>query len=232
MINEIQKDQKDRDKIVKNIPMVGTTVEYTPIKRLTEEENREMKGVLNPPESIDKSTRQAFLKIQLDHIKNTLGTTIEERDNTNNPEEYIELEERIIGLWEARDLTEEQIEKEEVREQQEEDISRLQRFKKWAKENMVGLSAIAISVAGIITTIIIGARNAIVCGAQATGKFAKALYNLSKKLGSLAAPLLNILAQAISLGAKGLTWLASSLWVLVIALTLYIYERYKQRRKK
>ena len=69
---------------------------------------------------------------------------------------------------------------------------------------MVGLSALAISIAGIIATIIIGARKAIVSGAQATGKFAKALYNLGKKLGLLVAPLPNILAQAISLGAKGL----------------------------
>ena len=45
---------------------------------------------------------------------------------------------------------------------------------------MVGLSA----------SIIVSARKAILCGAQATGKFAKALYNLSKKLRSLAAPLI------------------------------------------
>ena len=73
---------------------------------------------------------------------------------------------------------------------------------------MVGLSAMAISIAGIITTIIVSARKAILCGAQRTGKFAKALYSLGKKLGALLAPLLNILAQAISLGAKGLEWLA------------------------
>ena len=71
---------------------------------------------------------------------------------------------------------------EEIREQQEEDISRLQCFKKWAKENIVGLSAIAISIAGIITTSIIGARKVFVSGARAIGKFAKALYNLNKKL--------------------------------------------------
>ena len=152
-----------------------------------------------------------------------MDKTIEERDNTDNPEEFIELEERVIGLREARDLTIEQIQK-EVREKQEEDISRLQCFKKSAKENLVGLSAIAISVAGIITTIIVSARNTLVRGV-------KALYNLGKKLGSLIAPLLNILAQAISLGAKGLSWLASNLWVLAIALTLYIYEQLKARRR-
>ena len=46
---------------------------------------------------------------------------------------------------------------------------------------MVGLSAIAISVAGIITIIIIVAIKAILHGAQATGKSAKPLYNLGKK---------------------------------------------------
>ena len=46
---------------------------------------------------------------------------------------------------------------------------------------MVGLSAIAIAIAGIISTIIVSARKAILRGAQATRKFAKALYNLGKK---------------------------------------------------
>ena len=109
---------------------------------------------------------------------------------------------------------------------------RLQRLKKWAKENMVGLSALAVSIAGIITTIIVGARKPILRGAQATRKFAKALYNLGKKLGSLIVPLLNVLAQAISLGAKGLAWLASNLWVLVVEFTLYIVGADKVEYRK
>ena len=161
-----------------------------------------MEGALNPPDSIDRSTRPAYLKAQTDYFQDALDRTLQERDNTGSPEEVIELDKRVVALREARDITLKQAEREEVREQQEEDISRLQRFKEWAKENLVGLSAIAISVAGIITTIIIGARKAILRGAQATGKFAKALYNLGKKLGSLLAPLLYIIAQAISWGVK------------------------------
>ena len=88
---------------------------------------------------------------------------------------------------------------------------------------MVGLSALAVSIAGIRTTITVSARKAILCGAQATGKFAKALYNLGKKLGALIAPLLNTLAQVNSLDAKRLTWLASNLWLLVVV--------YRKRRK-
>ena len=108
------------------------------------------------------------------------------------------MEERIVGLRQARDKTLEQRQLEETREQQEEDISRLQMFKDRAKENLVGLSALAISVAGIITTIIVGARKALIKGAQATDKFAKAVYNLGKKLGALSAPILNVIAQALS----------------------------------
>ena len=191
--------------------MVDTTVEYTLIKRLSAQENQELEGVLNPPEGIDKETRREFLKIQKEYLEKEIENLLLELEKEQDYGRQYEIEERIDGLRKARDLTEEQMQKEEVREQQEEDISRLQKFKKWAKENIVGLSALAVSIAGIITTIIIGARKAIISGAQATGKFAKALYNLGKNLGSLVAPLLNILAQAISLGAKGLAWLASNL---------------------
>ena len=110
-------------------------------------------------------------------------------------------------------------------------MSRLQNLKKWAKENMVGLPAVAISTAGIINTLIVSVRDAILHGAQATRKFAKALYNLSKMLGSLIAPLLNIITQVISLGAKGSVWLASNLWVLIVAFTLYLVGEYRKCRE-
>ena len=96
---------------------------------------------------------------------------------------------------------------------------------------MVGLSALTVAIAGIITTIIVRAGKALVKGGEATGKFSKALYNVGKKLGSFIAPLLNIIAQIISLGAKGLEWLASNLWALVIAFILYIYSQYKNSMK-
>ena len=66
-------------------------------------------------------------------------------------------------------------------------------------------------------------RKAILCGGQATRKFAKASYNLGQNLGSF-------IAQAILLGAKGLAWLVSSLCVLVVAFTLYIVVSAKLKR--
>ena len=55
-------------------------------------------------------------------------------------------------------------------EAQQNDLTRFERFKQWAKKNIGGISVVAISVAGIITTIVMGARTAIKKGAQATSK--------------------------------------------------------------
>ena len=72
LLDEIRKEQKDRDETTKKMPMVDTIVEFKQINGLTAEENRELQGVLNPSETIHMSTRSQFLKIQADHIKKKL----------------------------------------------------------------------------------------------------------------------------------------------------------------
>jgi hypothetical protein len=41
-----------------------------------------------------------------------------------------------------------------------------------------------------------------------------------------------MIAGLVSLGAKGLAWLASNLWVLAIAVAWFMYDYIKERRKK
>ena len=53
-------------------------------------------------------------------------------------------------------------------EAQNNDLTRLERFKWWAKKNLGGISIVAISVAGIITTIVTGAQNVVKRCARAT----------------------------------------------------------------
>ncbi len=60
-------------------------------------------------------------------------------------------------------------------------LTRFERFKRWAKENLVGVSAIAISVAGIITTVVIAGRSAVKKGAKAVGNLGKHLLTSRKK---------------------------------------------------
>ena len=62
--------------------------------------------------------------------------------------------------------------------------------------------------------------------ANATGKLAKALVNIGKKLGPLIAPILNLMAQAISWGAKGIEFLSKNLWLIVVAFAWFAYNMY------
>ena len=70
-------------------------------------------------------------------------------------------------------------------EAQQNDLTRFERFKQWAKKNLGGISVVAISVAGIVTTIVMGARTAIKKGAQATSKFARALAKVGEKVAPI-----------------------------------------------
>jgi hypothetical protein len=119
-----------------------------------------------------------------------------------------------------------QKELEEARQAQVEDISRLCKFVKWLGEEKVGLTGVAVSTAGLIITLLIHARGAIVGTAKATNKVAKALANLAKKAGPILVPVLNAIATAQSWGAKGIAWLTSHLWVLAVAAALLVYNYY------
>ena len=111
------------------------------------------------------------------------------------------------------------------------DLNRFERFKRWSKENLVGVSAVAISVAGIITTVVIFGRNAVKKGAKAVGQFGKALANLAKKAGPAIATILNVLAQVLTWGAKALEFLSRNLWIVALFLTYLVYDTVKGRIK-
>ncbi len=111
------------------------------------------------------------------------------------------------------------------------DLTRFERFKRWAKENLVGVSAVAISVAGIITTAVVAGRNTVKKGAKAVGQFGKALANLAKKAGPAIATILNVLAQVLTWGAKALEFLSRNLWIVALFLTYLVYDTVKGRMK-
>ncbi len=116
-------------------------------------------------------------------------------------------------------------------EAQRNDLTRFERFRKWAKENITGVSAIAISIAGIITTIVKAGQNAVKKGAKAVGEFGKALANVAKKAASAIATILNILAQVLTWGAKALEFLSRNLWIVALALTSFLYDSLRAKAK-
>ena len=109
------------------------------------------------------------------------------------------------------------------------DLTRLERFKRWAKKNIGGISVVAISVAGIITTIVMGFRNAVRKGASATSKFAKALAKVGEKVAPVLGELLNLVAKVLTLGAKGVGFLSKNLWILAVTVAHALAERHKRK---
>ncbi len=68
------------------------------------------------------------------------------------------------------------------------DLTRFERFRNWAKENITGVSAVAISIAGIITTIVVAGRSAVKKGAKAVGQFGRRSLTSRKKQHQLLPP--------------------------------------------
>ena len=112
------------------------------------------------------------------------------------------------------------------------DLTRLEKFKKWARENVVGVSAVAISIAGIVTAAVMGARTTIKKGGKALGKFAKGVSKVFKKLGPLFSALGTLLSKMILVGSQGLLWLSQNLWVLFLIIASIVYNEYRRKRRR
>ena len=115
-------------------------------------------------------------------------------------------------------------------EAQQNDLTRFERFKQWAKKNLGGISVIAISVAGIITTIVMGARTAIKKGAQATSKFARALAKVGEKVAPIIGGLLNLAAKLLTLSANAVGFLAKNLCLLAVGIAYFLYKKYYNKK--
>ena len=112
------------------------------------------------------------------------------------------------------------------------DVTRLERFKKFVRENALILSGVTIMFGTLITSIVMAARQAVRQTATATQKLAKAVINIGKKIAPLLAPVFSLIGTALSLGAKGVSWLAKNLWVLAILLAYLFYDQGKEQMRK
>ena len=213
---------------------------------LSEQELREFAGVLNP-KGPTAQVRIKALETQADYWKK-VRLEAEEVVKTDGASEYLvkkakgqvskleslEKTARLQADNERLKNNEKPIHEETLEiiddEIQNNDLGKLERFKEWAKNNLIGFSAIAISIAGIVTTVVIAGRKAVKSTAKATGKLAKALVNIGKKLGPLIAPILNMIANVILWGAKGLDFLSKNLWLVVLGIMWFLTQVIKNKK--
>ena len=155
------------EKISEEIDQITTT--------LTEQELREFAGVLNPKGPTPEDRIKA-LETQADYWESVRKETEKDAEKGNPNEkararseiqklENLEKTARLQADFERLKNNEKPIHEETLRiiddEIQENDLSKLERFKNWAGENLIGFSAIAISIAGIIITVVIAGRKAV-----------------------------------------------------------------------
>ena len=207
---------------------------------ITENELRELRGSLyekeEQSEEIPIEEKLKFLKIQENHWK---GESDKAKAEGKNNKALL-----YDSIRKAAELKADKIrlkfnlkpESEEVVSMIEEetdvnDLSKFERFKKWARENVVGASAIAISIAGIVTAAVMGARTTIKKGGNALGKFAKGVSKVFKKLGPLFSALGTLLSKMILLGSQGLLWTSQNLWVLFLIIASIVYNEYRRKRR-
>ncbi|CAB4018045.1 Hypothetical predicted protein, partial [Paramuricea clavata] len=107
-----------------------------------------------------------------------------------------------------------------------------ERFRAWAKGNMGTVAAITISIAGIITTVVVAGKKAITGAANGLGAAGKALAKFAKAALPILVPILNMLSTILSWGAKGLAFLARNLWIVAIVIAGAIFRYLQNRRKK
>jgi hypothetical protein len=110
--------------------------------------------------------------------------------------------------------------------------TKFERFRKWVKENLGAIAAINISIAGIITTVVVAGKKTIVGASKVLGAVGKALPGLAKSALPILVPILNLLSTILSWGAKGLAFFAQNLWILAILIAGAIYKYLQCRRKK
>ena len=112
------------------------------------------------------------------------------------------------------------------------DISRFRRFSKWTKENLLALSAVAISAAGIITTIVIAGRGAVKAGGRVTKKFARGLAKVTKNVAPVLGAVLNLVGNVLKLAAKALDWVSKNLWSLALLIVFFLVSKINDTQKQ
>ena len=192
------------------------------IVTMKKQDVREFTGVLYPRGKTPQEKIE-FLEMQVDNWR--LEAL---RETDVNKEQLYKSLERVAKL-QADNERPIHVETKSIidEEAKESDPGRLERFKKWANENLVGISAVAIAITGIITTIVVRARKAIKQGSKAVSNLMKAIGNIAKKLGPLLAPILNLTAQMLTWGVKGIEFLSKNLW-----LTRYMIDTSKEKISK
>jgi hypothetical protein len=196
--------------------------------KITEQERREFAAGITAPKRSPKG-RIRHMDIMMKEWKSNLEKETDD-DRRQITQRAVDVAEQAIDDGTVPRSEEE---KHRYREIVRDNIrTKFERFRAWAKENMGALAAIAISIAGIITTVVVAGKKTITRAANGLGAAGKALAKFGKAALPILVPILNMLSTILSWGAKGLAFLAHNLWIVAIVIAGAIFRYLQNRRKK
>ncbi|CAB4008214.1 Hypothetical predicted protein [Paramuricea clavata] len=225
------RDEIHRENIDDNIEFHDRVLQLHRDGKFTEQETRKLVGITRPKGKPEE--RIKYLKIEREKIKQDYKdeSDPERKDIFREALEIIEqnIDDAKLEMYE-RPESEEGIHR--VREKFGEDTrTKFEKFTVWARENLGVLSAIAISIAGIITTVVVAGKKTLVDAAKGVGAVGKALAKVAKAALPVLVPILNMLATILKWGAQGLEFLAKNLWLVAILIATFIYDYYKKKKE-
>ena len=235
VMNNIKKNVNDRidSEIDRRFEEISSSTE------ITGDELRELRGTLYAKEDSGEEGEERIkaMGIEMDHWKKESNKAKAKGENNkallyDAMRKAAELKADKIRLKLNKKPVSEEVLSMIEKETDVNDLTRLEKFKKWARENVAGVSAIAISIAGIVTAAVMGARTTIKKGGKALGKFAKGVSKVFKKLGPLFSALGTLLSKMILAGSQGLLWLSQNLWVLFLIIASIVYNEYRRKRRR
>ncbi|CAB4040038.1 Hypothetical predicted protein [Paramuricea clavata] len=232
ILNDISNDVRDEihnENIDDNLEFHDRVLQFHRDGKFTEQEARELVGITVPKG--EPNERIKYLKIERQKLKTDFETDSdpERQDIFREALKIIDqnIDDAKLEMWE-RPESEEGVHR--IREKVRDDTrTRFEKFKLWAKENLGVLSAIAISIAGIITTVVVAGKKTLVGAAKGVGEVGKAFGKLAKAALPIFIPILNMLATILKWGAKGIEFLAKNLWILAILIAGYLYNYLKKK---
>ena len=235
VMNNIIEDVNDRidSEIDRRFDEISSNTE------ITANELRELRGTLYAREDPIEGGKERIkaLGIEMDHWKKESNKAKAEGKNNKSllydaMRKAAELKADKIRLKLNQKPVSEEVLSMIEEETDVNDLTRFEKCKKWARENVVGVSAIVISIAGIVTAAVMGVRTTIKKGGKALGKFAKGVSKVFKKLGPLFSALGTLLSKMILAGSQGLLWLSQNLWVLFLIIASIVYNEYRRKRRR
>ena len=112
-------------------------------------------------------------------------------------------------------------------------LVQLETLKEWTRRHffvVAGITGVVASIISLIITIVKFAQGSATVVPKTTGGIRKTIAKILAKLGPIAANIGCIILSILSLLAQGLMFVGNNLWIILIAVGMFLYREWKNKK--